>query len=125
MNASPSPDLMAWNAMRVVCSDDEQYRVIVVPGRWSKPRSTATTRPMLKPCSPPGSPQPSMRSVMSFGSSSGTFARAAFTICTVRSSARISVSEPLNARPIGDRAVETISASGMSVPLLGYAATKS
>ena len=24
MNASPSPALMAWNAMRVVCKDDEQ-----------------------------------------------------------------------------------------------------
>jgi hypothetical protein len=35
MNASPSPALMAWNAIRVVCSEDEQYLVIVVPGRWS------------------------------------------------------------------------------------------
>ena len=34
-NASPSPALMAWNAIRVVCSEDEQYLVIVVPGRWS------------------------------------------------------------------------------------------
>ena len=33
MNASPSPALMAWNAIRVVCSDDEQYRLTVVPGR--------------------------------------------------------------------------------------------
>ncbi len=24
MNASPSPDLIAWKAIRVVCSDDEQ-----------------------------------------------------------------------------------------------------
>ena len=35
MNTSPSPALIAWNAIRVVCSDDEQYRVTVVPGRWS------------------------------------------------------------------------------------------
>ena len=35
MNASPSPALIAWKAIRVVCSDDEQYRVIVVPGRLS------------------------------------------------------------------------------------------
>ena len=33
MYASPSPALMAWNAMRIVCSDDEQYRLTVVPGR--------------------------------------------------------------------------------------------
>ena len=35
MYASPSPARIAWKAMRVVCSDDAQYRVIVVPGRWS------------------------------------------------------------------------------------------
>src|SRR5690606_15405271 len=42
---------------------------------------------------------------------SGTFARAACTIWTVRSSARMSFSEPLKARPIGERAVETMTAS--------------
>ena len=35
MNTSPSPALIAWNAIRVVCTDDEQYRVTVAPGRWS------------------------------------------------------------------------------------------
>ncbi|CFS55591.1 Uncharacterised protein [Mycobacterium tuberculosis] len=35
MNASPSPALIAWKAIRVVCSDDEQYRLTVVPGRKS------------------------------------------------------------------------------------------
>ena len=35
MNASPSPALIAWNAIRVVCTEDAQYLVIVVPGRWS------------------------------------------------------------------------------------------
>ena len=35
MNALPSPALIAWNAIRVVCSDDEQYRFTVVPGRKS------------------------------------------------------------------------------------------
>src|ERR1700757_3975788 len=44
MNASPSPALIAWNAILVVCSEDEQYRVTVVPGRWSWPSITATTR---------------------------------------------------------------------------------
>ncbi len=32
-NTSPSPALMAWAAMRIVCSDDEQYRFTVTPGR--------------------------------------------------------------------------------------------
>ena len=35
MNASPSPALMAWKAILVVCSDDEQYRLTVVPGSLS------------------------------------------------------------------------------------------
>ena len=32
---SPSPALIAWNAIRVVCSDEEQYRLTVTPGRKS------------------------------------------------------------------------------------------
>jgi hypothetical protein len=51
---------------------------------------------------------------MSVGSSSGILSRAARTTVAVRSSGRRSFSEPLNARPMGDRAVETITASGMS-----------
>ena len=35
MKTSPSPALIACSAMRVVCSDDEQYRVMVVPGMKS------------------------------------------------------------------------------------------
>ena len=80
MNACPSPALMAWNAIRVVCNDDEQYRFTVVPGRKSYPSSTATTRAMLKPASPPGWPQPIIRSSMSCGSRAGTLSSAARTI---------------------------------------------
>ena len=35
MNTSPSPALMACIAIRVVCRDEEQYRVTVVPGNRS------------------------------------------------------------------------------------------
>src|SRR6266511_2799925 len=42
MNTSPSPALMAWKAIRVVCSDEEQCRVTVAPGRWSYPSRMAT-----------------------------------------------------------------------------------
>ena len=35
MNTSPSPALIAWNAILVDCSEDEQYLVIVVPGTES------------------------------------------------------------------------------------------
>jgi hypothetical protein len=55
---SPSPALIAWNAIRVVCTDEAQYRVIVAPGTWSMPLSTLTIRPMLLPLSPPGRPHP-------------------------------------------------------------------
>ena len=48
---------------------------------------------------------------MSAGSSSGTLARAAATICAVRSSGLMVMRDPLNARPIGERAVATMTAS--------------
>ncbi len=35
ISTSASPALIAWKAIRVVCSEDEQYRVTVVPGRLS------------------------------------------------------------------------------------------
>src|SRR6187397_490781 len=68
---------------------------------------------MLLPASPPGRPQPSMRSLIVVGSSSGTLSSAAWMIRAVRSSGRKSLSEPLLARPMGVRAAETITASGM------------
>ena len=34
-NTSPSPALIAWKAIRVVCTEEEQNRFTVAPGRWS------------------------------------------------------------------------------------------
>ena len=31
---SPSPALIAWNAIRIVCSDDAQTRLTVTAGTW-------------------------------------------------------------------------------------------
>ena len=76
---------------------------------------------MLLPDSPPGRPQPSIRSSTSCGSSAGTLSSAAWTICAVSSSGRMSLSEPLLARPMGERAVETITASGMDVSPFSWA----
>src|ERR1019366_6429788 len=73
---------------------------------------------MLNPCSPPGSPQPSIRSSISPGWSCGTLSRAARTMVAVSSSGRSCVIDPLWARPIGDRAVATITASGIEVSAL-------
>src|SRR5215217_528194 len=75
---------------------------------------------MLKPASPPGCPQPIIRSSISHGSSAGTLSSAARTIWAARSSGRISTSEPLPARPIGERAVETMTASVMTAPKIGW-----
>ena len=86
----------------------------VVPGTPSRPSSTAVTRAMLNPCSPPGSPQPTIRSSTEAGSSCGTLASAAVTIWASRSSGLIELSDPLNARPMGERAVATMTASGMT-----------
>ena len=113
MKTSPSPALIACIAILEVCREDAQYRVMVVPGAWSRPSSTATTRPMLKPGSPPGRPQPSIRSSISATSSSGSWSSAALMILAARSSERRSVSDPLNARPIGERVAATMTASGM------------
>src|SRR5947207_6020448 len=55
-----------------------------------------------------------MRSSTLCGSSEGTFSSAAFTMWAARSSGRQSTSEPLLARPMGVRAVETMTASGMT-----------
>src|ERR1700752_3748666 len=73
---------------------------------------------MLNPCSPPGRQHPTIRSSTAAGSSCGTLASAAVTIWASRSSGLIELSDPLNARPMGERAVATITASGMTVPSL-------
>src|SRR3954452_25257740 len=72
---------------------------------------------MLKPCSPAGSAQPRYRSSRVAGSRAGTLSRAARITVALRSSGRTSFREPLKARPIGLRAVDTITASGMTAPL--------
>src|SRR3954468_22991880 len=46
-NTSPSPALMAWDAMRIACSDDEQYRFTVTPGTSGIPARMAATRAAL------------------------------------------------------------------------------
>ena len=55
---SPSPALMAWNAIRMVWVELAQNRFTVAAGRWSRPASTAMTRARFEPCLPLGSAQP-------------------------------------------------------------------
>src|SRR5690349_4897532 len=75
--------------------------------------SIDTTLPMLWPCSPPGRPQPQIRSSIWVGSSSGTLSRTFVTTWAARSSGRTSTSEPFRARPMGDLPYATITASVM------------
>jgi hypothetical protein len=45
---SPSPALIAWKAMRIVCSDEAQKRLTVTAGTWwSRPASSTALRPTL------------------------------------------------------------------------------
>src|SRR5512135_875702 len=71
------------------------------------------TRPMLWPCSPPGSPHPQIRSSIWAVSSSGTFSSTFVTTYAARSSGLTSTSEPFRALPIGERPNATITASVM------------
>src|SRR5438045_4907112 len=59
---------------------------------------------------------------MSSGFSDGTLASAAWMIVAARSSGRRSFRDPLKARPIGERAVETITASGIGFSSVGRVA---
>src|SRR6266542_6451128 len=115
-NTSPSPDLIAWNAIRAVCTDEAQNRFTVVAGVSSQPSWTAIRRAMLPPCSSCGSAQPTARSSI-WSPVRPTLPTAALIICTARSSGRMLVSDPLYARPIGERAVDTMTASGMAKSL--------
>src|ERR1700687_1748897 len=110
----PSPALMAWNAMRMDCSDEAQKRFTDVPGTVSgRPARAPMHRAMLKPCSPAWLAAPMMTSSTEASSSVGTLAISSLMMKPPMSSALTSLSEPLWARPIGVRAVATITASGI------------
>ena len=54
-----------------------------------------------------------------FGSRPGTLSSAVLMIRAARSSGRKSLSDPLFARPMGERAADTMTASGMETPISG------
>ena len=60
---------------------------------------------------------------MVVGSSAGSFSSRPCTTCTDRSSGRISRSDPLKARPMGVRAVATMTASVTGAPRVGDGGT--
>jgi hypothetical protein len=106
---------MAWKAMRMLCSDEAQKRLTVVPGTLSgRPASRPTWRARLAPCSPAWFAAPMITSTTEPGSTAGTFSRRDLTMKPAMSSGRASIREPLKARPMGVRAVATMTASGMA-----------
>src|SRR5919201_2157139 len=114
MSATPSPERMAWNAIRIVWRLDAQKRFTVVPGTVSgSPASRAARRARFMPCRSCGKPQPTITSTTSSRGSSGTCLSAASIANATRSSGRASTSEPLRARPIGVRVAATMTASGI------------
>src|SRR5580704_19518624 len=72
-------------------------------------------RPRLKPCSPPGSPQPQMRSSIVERSSCGSRSSTWVTTLAARSSGRTLTSDPFMARPMGDLPRATMTGSGISI----------
>ena len=106
--------MMAWKAIRIDWSDDAQKRLTLVPGTVSgRPASMAMLRAMFIPCSPEWLAAPMITSSTSALSTAGTFSMSVLMMNPPRSSMRTSLSDPLNARPIGERAVATMTASVM------------
>jgi len=88
-----------------------------VPGTVSgRPPRSATCRARFMLCSPAPLAAPTITSSTSAGSTSGAFSMSRCTMKPPMSSGRASTSEPLKARPIGVRAVATMTASGMWPP---------
>src|SRR3954471_298924 len=106
---------MAWKAMRMVCREDAQKRFTLVPGTVSgRPASAAQLRAWFMPCSPEWLADPSITSTTEAGSTAGTFSIRFLMMKAPISSGRTSLSDPFRARPIGVRAVSTMTASGIA-----------
>src|SRR5437764_10488862 len=109
---------MAWKAIRMVWRDEAQKRLTLVPGTESgRPARAAQLRAWFMPCSPEWLADPSITSTTEAGSTAGTFSIRFLMMKAPMSSGRTSLSDPFRARPIGVRAVSTMTASGIGVPL--------
>ena len=118
MNTSPSPALMAWNAIRVVCSDEEQYRVSGDAWQVVEAEQYGDHPGHVVALLAAGQAAAEHQVVDVLRVELGHLVQAARMMVAVRSSGRRSFSDPLNARPIGERAVATMTASGIGTPCL-------
>ena len=122
MNTSPSPALIAWNAMRVVCSDEAQYRLTVVPGSVVEPSGDRDRRGHVEALLARRLGAAEHQVVDVGGVERGHLVERGPHDRRGEVVGSHAISEPLNARPIGLRAVATMTASGMgrAPQVVGY-----
>src|SRR5215475_4237788 len=110
---STSPAMMRCAASAMVCRPDEQKRLTVTPGTVAgRPARIADRRAMLCPVARSGMPHPIITSSTSPGSMPAR-STACLTTWPPSTAPCVMLKAPRNALPIGVRAVETMTASGM------------
>ena len=114
MNTSPSPALMACNAIRVVCRLDAQYLVTVVPGRCVVAQHDGDDAADVEALLTAGQAAAHHQVVDRGRVELRHLVQRGPHDLRGRSSGRMSTRDPLPARPIGERAAETMTASGMA-----------
>jgi hypothetical protein len=114
---SASPAMMRCAAIAMVCSPDEQNRFTVTPETVTgMPARIADNRAMFEPVAFSGVAQPSTTSSTSPGSIPAR-STACFTTWPPSVAPCVMLKAPRNALPIGVRAVETMTASGIGCSL--------
>jgi hypothetical protein len=104
-------------ASAMACMPDEQKRLTVMPAVVTgRPARSAAWRAMFCPAAPSGSAQPMTTSSTSPGSSPARLTACAMT-CPPIAAPCVLLNAPRYARPIGVRAVDTITASAMEISL--------
>src|SRR5436190_6707995 len=111
---SASPAMMRCAAIAIVCRPEEQKRFTVTPDTVTgMPARMAESRAILLPVAFSGVAQPSITSSTSPGSIPAR-STACFTTSPPRVAPCVMLKAPRNALPIGVRAVETMTASGIT-----------
>src|SRR5712692_2017167 len=112
-STSASPAMMRCAANAMVCRPDEQKRLTVTPGTViGRPARIADRRAIFCPVARSGMAQPITTSSTSPGSTPAR-STACLTTWPPSTAPWVMLKAPRNALPIGVRAVETITASGM------------
>ena len=98
-------------AMAIVCSPEEQNRLIVIAlVSTGSPARIAAARATFMPCSASGIAQPMITSSIADASKPGTRAMASLIAAAPMSSGRVSRKVPFGALPTGVRTADTITA---------------